>query len=319
MDGMAPQTDLLASFDVYSPRSASEDETLGKSEAWSRHIQRRRVGAGIVKGGLLSILASEDGDTFQRDYFLSPTNSTGHEDEFEETLEEVKKIALYSAQINRLERGSKTYFTAFKPGETEISERIDSFQWELLRPEPVKMETLESWLGYIMEREASLSAMISAIRGNRIEANIIVNGIEESFRRLNEQGIRGYPSSLDAETKTYNTVTRKYDDFIVSCEALKARLGTVMDNVRTYLSVQQHRSTIEEQKSSREQLRRLVSLQETFHKVEIFVLAVYMTEMAKIVFDEFAGGEAGLYTAIFIPVALVLAITVTNFLNRERN
>jgi hypothetical protein len=37
---------------------------------------------------------------------------------------------------------------------------------------------------------------------------------------------------------------------------------------------------LEEQKASKAKLVRLVGLQKIFHKVEIFILAVYMTEMA---------------------------------------
>jgi hypothetical protein len=53
-----------------------------------------------------------------------------------------------------------------------------------------------------------------------------------------------------------------------------------MKEVRIYLSLQQQKLAIDEQKSSREQLMRLVNLQEIFHKVEIFIAAVYITEMA---------------------------------------
>jgi hypothetical protein len=52
-----------------------------------------------------------------------------------------------------------------------------------MQPEPVGLETLESWLGYIMEREASLSAMISSMRVNLIEAQSIISRIEGVFRR----------------------------------------------------------------------------------------------------------------------------------------
>jgi len=50
---------------------------------------------------------------------------------------------------------------------------------------------------------------------------------------------------------------------------------------------------------------------------EIFILAVYMTEMARIVFEVVAESEATLHTAIFIPVALVVAVVVSRLLRRE--
>jgi uncharacterized membrane protein len=112
-------------------------------------------------------------------------------------------------------------------------------------------------------------------------------------------------------------IPKTYEDYLVRSETLKARLGTVMDSVRTYLSIQQQKLTLEEQKASKEQLVRLVGLQEIFHKIEIFILAVYMTEMARIIFEVVAESEATLLTAIFIPVALVVAVLVSRLLHRE--
>jgi hypothetical protein len=168
-----------------------------------------------------------------------------------------------------------------------------------------------------MEREASLSAMISSMRGNLIEAQGTVSRIHEIFRRLNEGSFGEEPSSLEGEAGVYDKVVKTYEDYLVRSEALKARLGTVMESVRTYLSIQQQKLTLEEQKASKEQLVRLVGLQEIFHKVEIFILAVYITEMARIVFEVVAEHDALLFTAIFIPVALVIAIVVTRLLHHE--
>jgi dGTP triphosphohydrolase len=186
-----------------------------------------------------------------------------------------------------------------------------------MKPEPVGLETLESWLGYIMEREASLSAMISAMRGNLIEARSIISRIEGVFRRLNELSFNGEPMCIEGEAIAYSRMPKIYENYLVRSEALKARLGTVMDSVRTYLSIQQQKLTLEEQKASKEQLVRLVGLQEIFHKVEIFILAVYITEMVRIIFEALAENESTLLTAIFIPVALVMAVGVTRLLHRK--
>jgi len=106
---------------------------------------------------------------------------------------------------------------------------------------------------------------------------LIIARIEDLFRRLNERRFNEEPTSLDGEIRAYNRIPKTYENYLVRSEALKARLGTVMDSVRIYLSIQQQKLTLEEQKASKEQLVRLVSLQEIFHKVEIFILAVYMT------------------------------------------
>lgn len=62
-----------------------------------------------------------------------------------------------------------------------------------------------------------------------------------------------------------------------------------------------------------------MNLQELLHKMEILIVAVYMTEMARIVFEalihEYA--LANILTALFIPIALVIAILIGRLLHRE--
>lgn len=64
-------------------------------------------------------------------------------------------------------------------------------------------------------------------------------------------------------------------------DALRIQLNTILDAVRTYLGIQQQRLSIEEQASSKDQLIRLVNLQEILHKLEILIVAVYCIENIK--------------------------------------
>ncbi len=311
----------FTTFVIFAPEAVDEAHASALIEVYSRQLSKPKIGVGVVRGCLFSILESRGGgEQTNKYYFVSPIKSY-HDtplQNFDETIEDIKTLAIHSARLSRLFRGSNSFFSALKPGEIEISERTENFLWNLMGSEPVGLETLESWLGYIMEREASLSAMIAAMRGNLIDAQSIISRIEDLFRRLNERSFNEEPTSLEGEARAYNRIPKMYEDYLVRSEALKARLGTVMDSVRTYLSIQQQKLTLEEQKASKEQLVRLVSLQEIFHKVEIFILAVYMTEMARIVFDVIAGNEATLLTAIFIPVALVMAVGISRLLHREQ-
>ena len=189
--------------------------------------------------------------------------------------------------------------------------------WKLLGPEPVELETLEAWLSYIMERESTVSAMIGNMKINHMEAKSIVFKVEHLFTRLNEGTFKDYPKNFELESEKYGRIVRSFENYIVRSEALKSRLETAMGEVRTYLSLQQQKLAMEEQKSSKEQLVRLVNLQEIFHKVEIFIVAVYITEMAHIVFEVITHEKANLLTAFFIPIALVLAIGISRILHKE--
>jgi hypothetical protein len=67
-------------------------------------------------------------------------------------------------------------------------------------------------------------------------------------------------------------------------------------------------------KSSKEQL---VNLQEIFHKVEIFIVTVYITEMTRIAFEVLSHEHASFFTALSIPFALLIAIIVSRLLHKE--
>ena len=305
---------IYTTFTIFASEAEDEERATSYLEAYAQYLNKSKLGVGYINGCLFSILETGEDEQYTKHYFVSSTNQATAKN-LKPTIDEIKKVATQTAHLSRLNIESDTFTSALKPGETEISERTESFLWNLLEPKPVALETLESWLGYIMERDASLSAMISAIREKLVESQVSVSRIEDVFLRLNEAKYQDQPSSLEGEIRAYKRIPETYENYLVRSDALKARLGTVMESVRTYLSIQQQKMSLEEQKASKEQLVRLVDLQEIFHKVEIFILAVYITEMARIVFEVVAEHNALILTALFIPVALVAAIGVTRLLH----
>lgn len=316
--------DLLSTFVTFIP--LTKDEGLARSlvDQYSDSLSRPKIGIGIVRGCLLSILESgiEEEELFNRYYYLSPylLPSEAAEKRTEEILDDIKRLAVYTAQISRLYSGCKNFFS-LEPGETEVTEKTEEFLWKLLTPsarERVDLKTLESWLDFIMERDSTISAMAETMRVNHMEAKSIINRIEDIFKKLNERSFEDYPRNSELELRTYHKAIEPFEKTIVRSEALKARLGTVMDEVRTYMSLQQQKITIDEQKASKEQLVRLVNLQEILHKLEILIVAFYITEMASLVFEALAHEIALLLTAAFIPFALLVAVGISRLLHRPQ-
>jgi uncharacterized membrane-anchored protein len=108
-----------------------------------------------------------------------------------------------------------------------------------------------------------------------------------------------------------------FSDFIERTEALTMQFNTVLDSVRTYLGIQQQKLSLSEQSSSRKQLIQLVSLQETLHKFEVLVVAFYLTEMARIVFEVVLSEYANILTVLFIPVALLSSLLLSRMLGKK--
>lgn len=318
--------DLLSTFVTFIP--LTKDEGLARSlvDQYSDCLARSKIGIGIVRGCLLSILESgiEEEELFNRYYYLSPylLPSGEAEKRAEEILDDIKHLAVCTAQISKLYSGCRNFFS-LESGETEVAEKTEEFLWKLRpsarRPaERVDLKTLESWLDFIMERDSTISAVAATMRVNRMEAKLIVDRIEDVFEKLNERSFEDHPRNFELELRAYNKAIEPFEKTIVRSEALKARLGTVMDEVRTYLSLQQQKITIDEQKASREQLVRLVNLQEILHKLEILIVAFYITEMASLVFEALAHEIAPLLTAAFIPLALLVAVGISRLLHRPQ-
>lgn len=290
-------------------------------EQYSHLLSKPTRGIGLVRGFLVSVLDSgtEEEAPHDKCYFLSPLHPErgAAEKQLGNVLEDMKRLAVDNAELSKLYGGCKTFFSAFRPGEAEISSRIEDFQWKLIGPEPVGMDKLEAWLSYIMERENTLSSMISTMKVNTLQAKSIVSNLQNIFNRLGEDRFEDYPTNFEMEMASYLKIASHFEDYVARSEALKARLETVTNQIRTYLSLQQQKIAIEEQKASKEHLVRLVNLQEIFHKVEIFIVAVYITEMARTVFEATVHENAGLATALFIPLALLLAMGVSRILHRE--
>jgi len=206
-------SNVLSTFIIFVLPQQSEHQSEGLVEQFSQHLGKTNLGIGITRGCLLSIFETDKEDQFNRTYLISPLNDREPPDKLiDDMLDDVKKLVVYTAELSRLYSGCVTFFSALKPGEREISEKTEDLLWKLIGPETVDLGTLESGLGYIMERESSLSAMISTMQMNRIEAESIVSKIEYTFMRMDERRVENNPMNLEMEAETYRKISKSFED-----------------------------------------------------------------------------------------------------------
>lgn len=314
-----PSLGMLSTFITFISPTESEDSAIALVEEYSHHLSKPKMGVGVIRGCLFSVFEPGD-ELFNRYYLLSPISlpSEVAEKNLVEILDYIRYLAVYTAELSKLYIDCKKLFSIFQSREMEVREKTRDFLWKLIGPKPIDLETLASWLNYIMERALTLSTMIAAMQANFVEAELTVSKLKSIFKKLNEKKFKDYPRNFDIDIEVYDRVVKVFKSHIVKGEALKAHLETVMDEIRVYLRFQQQRIALEEQKASKEQLIRLVDLQKIFHKIELFIVAVYMTEMARIIFEVIAHEVATILTALFIPVAFLLAMGVSRLLHRRK-
>ena len=139
----------------------------------------------------------------------------------------------------------------------------------------------------------------------------------KTLKGWDEKPIEEVMLNSTSEMDFFESMIAPFGSFIERTEALMNQLDTVLETVRTYLGIQQQKLSIKEEASTKEQLIRLVNLQEILHKLEVLIVAVYLTEMARIVFEALAHEHANLYTALFIPVALIVSVMIGRLLHRS--
>jgi len=155
------------------------------------------------------------------------------------------------------------------------------------------------------------------MRRDYVKAQSILRRIVSLYKSWLEKPLGSYPMNSSMEVDTYSSLIIPFKDFIDRVDALRVQLNTVLDAVRTYLGIQRQRLSIQEQASSKDLLARLVNLQEVLHKLEILIVAFYITEMGRLVFEVIAPEKADILTVIFIPIALLMSIVIGRLLHKH--
>lgn len=231
---------------------------------------------------------------------------------------EVCSLALYAGEMSRLYSERKLMFDQMDASESNTQLRINEILAEMRRPiDEIQPSNLENILKEVTIQFSRLSTLASSMRRDYVKAKGLFRRLRNLLKGWNEKTVDVNPTNSAAEIEDFENIVVPFKDFIERTEALMTQLNTVLDSVRTYLGIQQQNVTIMEQISSKEQLVRLVNLQEILHKLEILIVAVYLVEMAKIVFDSLLFEEANLLTAIFIPIALLISILISRILHRN--
>jgi ABC-type transporter Mla subunit MlaD len=230
---------------------------------------------------------------------------------------EVCSLALYNGEMSRLYSERKLMFDLMEASESSTQLRINEILAEMRRPvDEIQPDDLEDILKEITIQFSRLSTLASSMRRDHVKARGLLRGLRNLLKSWNERPITESLTNTSVETEDFENLMAPFGDFIERTEALMAQLNTVLDSVRTYLGIQQQKASIVEQTSSKEQLVRLVNLQEILHKLEVLIVAVYLTEMARIVFETLLQESANLLTTAFIPVSLLISVLISRMLHK---
>lgn len=259
----------------------------------------------------------EGNQVIERNFLISPFNSADAEAISSELLEDISLLASIEGEINRLYRMRQPFFKLISSAEEDTQRAIEEILGKRF-VSTVKLEDMEESLKVITGRFSTLSVLAGAVRRDNIVVGDKLDEVEDLFRRWNESEVEGYPTIFSMEMIHSKALSKPFKDFRDRIESLRVELGTVLDTVRTYLSVEQQKLGVEEQKSSKDLLARLVNLQEALNKLEVLIVAFYITEMGSLLFEVIAHEVAPLLTVAFIPLAMLTSFGLIRLLHMHR-
>jgi len=238
--------------------------------------------------------------------------------EFWRLCEDLATLASYAGRLYKLKLDRNLILMQIDSSEKSTQMRINEIFVDIRRPmEELGLEGLEGVLREVTTLFSNLSILASVMRRDYVKAQSLLRRITSLYESLSEAPLGHYPTNSSVETSYYESLVAPFKDFIERVNALRVQLDTVLNAVRTYLGIQRQKLGIEEQASSRDLLARLVSLQEILHKLEILIVAFYITEMGKLVFEAVAPRESGILTVAFIPLALLISTAIQRLLHRN--
>ena len=231
---------------------------------------------------------------------------------------DLTSLASYTGRLNQLRLNCNPILNQIDASERSTQFRINEIFVGLRRPvKEVKIEDLEDVLREVTTLFSSLSVLVGAMRRDYVKAQSLLRNAVSLFKTWNEKPLNYYPTNSLMEIDSYEDLIAPFKDFISRVDALRTQLNTVLDTVRTYLGIQEQKLSIEEQASSKDLLARLVSLQEVLHKLEILIVAFYITEMGRLIFDVIAHEISGILTIAFIPIALFMSVAILRLLHKH--
>ena len=312
----------ISSFAIRTGLSRNFGEAQQLLKEYLSLAERSVRSVGLVRSCLLAAL--EDGNsssqTLKREFVVIPFDYEPGEatKAIWRLYGELAILASCAGRLSRLRRDHDIILRQIDASDKSTQMRINEIFASIRRsPDMAKPEMLEEVLREVTTLFSSLSILVSSMRRNYVKAKSLLRRATSLFNSWNERPLEDYQTNSSFELDSYRSLIAPFEDFIDRVDALRMQLNTVLDAVRTYLGIQEQKLSVEEQASSKDLLARLVSLQEVLHKLEILIVAFYITEMGRLVFEAVAHEKAGILTVAFIPVALVTSIIIRKMLHRH--
>jgi len=284
------------------------------------------IGAGLVKNHIIATISTEKYTKVEHHsprtwiVFTQENNMRKTADQLNILINKIAQYVPLAAELDKMFEERSVVFRQIESSEKSTLERIRDVLGNVRRsPDQVTSTDLASMLTEVSGIFSRLTTITGSMRRDYIVARRRLRDIREIFSLWGEKPILNYTSNIAIELTRCENVVNTFSDSVDRLEALRSQLNTVLDAIKTYVGIKQQNISLEEQRSMKTLLARMVNLQEVLHKFEILIVAFYITEMGRLVFEMIAREIANVLTVSFIPIALILAVGIRRLLHKREN
>lgn len=187
----------------------------------------------------------------------------------------------------------------------EINEQLDQ----------ANTQKLKEWLKDVTRDYTDLAAINDQLSSKLSDALNLKDSLKEIFTELKEASVPGFTEI----SKPISTLTlRKTSDYariLNRIQTARNRRSDMIKILRTRLDILEREQAFALQCSMHETTKSQMALQKSVEGLYVFIAAFYLTELAKIVFEALKArhlikGEPVILAALFIPVALLIALVL---------
>jgi hypothetical protein len=271
----------ISEFTIFIGLTESQIDALSLLQQYSGYFGSPDKARGITRNCLVATFkkaTTTDSDTVGRNFLISPFGQSTLESKFNlsDFCEELAHSASIVGRLNNLCRLDEPFFKSITGAEQAAQLKNDEIFRNIGNLEQIELGVLKSWLGSLTYMFSSLSVLTGAMRRDYAKAQAYLTEINNLLSKWKEKSFEGISTNLSAEVMECETLARPFKTFLDRSDALRTQIETILDTIRTYLSIRQQEQTTDILRAAEKNEKLLKNLTwiMTFFTVALVILEI---------------------------------------------
>lgn len=272
----------ISEFTIFIGLTDSQIDALSLLQQYSGYLGSPDKARGITRNCLVATFkkatTTMDSCSAGRNFLISPFGQSTLESKFNLSnfCEDLAQSASIVGRLNNLCRSDEPFFKSITAAEQAAQGRNDDIFRNIWNLEQIELGVLKSWLGELTYMFSSLSVLTGAMRRDYAKAQAYLTEINDLLSKWKEKNFEGYSTNFSAEVMKCEALARPFKTFLDRSDALRTQIETILDTIRTYLSIRQQQQTTDILKATEKNEKLLNNLTwvMTFFTIALVILEI---------------------------------------------